>query len=316
MPAWLDALAALDQNGEPGVLVSVIAARGSAPREAGAKMVVSASRSWDTIGGGNLEYQSILDARAILAGDATAPVQREFPLGPALGQCCGGATTILFEPIRPPRWTVALFGAGHVGRAVARLLGDLPCRLLWFDARPDIFPPTVASNTRLRHATEAADIASLPPGAAALIMTHDHGTDFLLTEAALRRTDLGFVGTIGSETKRARFASRLRRAGLAESAVERLHCPVGLAGVGNKLPAEIAIAVAAQLLLARQAPAAPLAEREPGGADMTAIDRTSAIPTGATGCGAPCGAARSCEADCVTSPRRAGELESSTAAAR
>jgi xanthine dehydrogenase accessory factor len=309
MPAWLDALAALDQNGEAGVLVSVIAARGSAPREAGAKMVVSASRSWDTIGGGNLEYQSILDARAILAGDATAPVQREFPLGPALGQCCGGATTILFEPIRPPRWTIALFGAGHVGRAIARLLGELPCRLLWFDARPNIFPETVAANTRLRPGSEPADIAALPPGAAVLIMTHDHGTDFVLTEAALRRTDLGFVGTIGSETKRARFASRLRRAGLAESALDRLHCPIGLPGVGEKLPAEIAIAVAAQLLLSRQAPAAPLAEREHGSADMTAIDRTPAMNTGgaARGCGAP-----GCGEDCGASP----QLEFSTAAAR
>jgi xanthine dehydrogenase accessory factor len=307
MPAWLDALAALDQNGEAGVLVSVIAARGSAPREAGAKMVVSATRSWDTIGGGNLEYQSILDARAILAGDATTPVQREFPLGPALGQCCGGATTILFEPIRPPRWTVALFGAGHVGRAIARLLGELPCRLLWFDARPDIFPETVAANTRLRPASAPADIASLPPGAAVLIMTHDHGTDFLLTEAALRRTDLAFVGTIGSETKRARFASRLRRAGLPDGAVERLHCPIGLPGVGEKLPAEIAIAVAAQLLLTRQAPAAPQDAREHGSAAMTAIDRPSAIPTGASGCGAP-----GCEATCGGSPR----LEISTAAAR
>jgi xanthine dehydrogenase accessory factor len=321
MPAWLDALAALDENGEAGVLVSVIAARGSAPREAGAKMVVSATRSWDTIGGGNLEYQSILDARAILAGDGTAPVQREFPLGPALGQCCGGATTILFEPIRPPRWTIALFGAGHVGRAIARLLGDLPCRLLWFDARPDIFPDTVASNTRLRHATEPADIAALPPGAAVLIMTHDHGTDFLLTEAALRRADLGFVGTIGSETKRARFASRLRRAGLAEDALQRLHCPIGLPGVGEKLPAEIAIAVAAQLLLARQAAAAPLAERQHGSADMTAMDRTEALPdlsaalTAAAGCGAP-----GCSADCGASPRpapgRAAVLDSATAPSR
>jgi xanthine dehydrogenase accessory factor len=291
MPAWLDALAALDRNGEAGVLVSVIAARGSAPREPGAKMVVSATRSWDTIGGGNLEYQSILDARAILAGEGMAPVQRAFPLGPALGQCCGGATTILFEPIRPPRWTVALFGAGHVGRAVAKLLGDLPCRLLWFDARPAIFPDAVASNTRLRGSTEAIDIAGLPPGASVLIMTHDHGTDFRLTEAALRRPDLGFVGTIGSATKRARFHSRLRRAGVGEPALDRLHCPVGLPGVGTKLPAEIAIAVAAQLLLARPGRDEPrAAEPEQGSPAMTAMDHREAL-IGAAGCGAPgCGA--------------------------
>jgi xanthine dehydrogenase accessory factor len=285
MPVWLDALTALDRSSEPCVLVSVISARGSAPREAGAKMVVSLTRSWDTIGGGNLEYQSILDARAILRGDSLSPAQREFPLGPALGQCCGGATTILFEPIRPPSWTVALFGAGHVGRAVARLLGDLPCRLLWFDARPDIFPETAASNTRLRGSTEPGDIAALPSGATVLIMTHDHGTDFALSDAALRRGDLRFVGTIGSDTKRARFASRLRRAGLAEAAVERLHCPVGLPGVGNKLPAEIAIAVAAQILAARQAP------------DATAYAAAEAAAIGITGCGAA-----DCAATCAGSP--------------
>jgi xanthine dehydrogenase accessory factor len=288
MPVWLDALAALDQSGEACVLVSVISARGSAPREAGVKMVVSASRSWDTIGGGNLEYQSILDARAILRSDGLAPTQRDFPLGPALGQCCGGATTVLFEPIRPPSWTVALFGAGHVGRAVAKLLGDLPCRLLWFDGRADIFPETVASNTRRRGSTEPGDIAALPPGAMVLIMTHDHGTDFALSEAALRRGDLPFVGTIGSDTKRARFASRLRRAGLPEATVDRLHCPVGLPGVGTKLPAEIAIAVAAQLLAARQtpdpAPASVAAETLP---DVASRDVTGCA---AAGCDASCGA--------------------------
>jgi xanthine dehydrogenase accessory factor len=282
MPDWLDALVSLDRSDEPCVLVSVIAARGSAPREAGAKMVVSATRSWDTIGGGNLEYQSILDARAMLRGDGEAPMQRDFPLGPALGQCCGGATTVLFEPIRPPDWVVALFGAGHVGRAVARLLGDLPCRLLWFDARPDIFPETVASNTRRRASTEPDDIAGLPPGATVLIMTHDHGMDFALSEAALRRDDLRFIGTIGSETKRARFASRLRRAGLAETAVERLHCPVGLPGVGTKLPAEIAISVAAQILAARQKP--------PMVADVSSEPLGSVPGCGASGCDAGCGA--------------------------
>ena len=285
MPVWLDALAALDQGDEPCVLVSVITARGSAPREAGAKMVVSLTRSWDTIGGGNLEYQSILDARAILHTDSAAPTQRDFPLGPALGQCCGGATTILFEPIRPPRWTVALFGAGHVGRAVAKLLGDLPCRLLWFDARADVFPEAVASNTRRRGSTEVSDIAGLPPGATVLIMTHDHGTDYMLTEAALRRDDLSFVGTIGSDTKRARFVGRLRRAGLGEPVLERLHCPIGLPGVGTKLPAEIAIAVAAQILGARQAPGVA---RDPVAATAPE-DLVGTTGCGAPGCDAPCG---------------------------
>ena len=285
MPVWLDALAAHDRSGEPCMLVSVISARGSAPREAGVKMVVSLSGSWDTIGGGNLEYQSILDARAALRDGSVAPAQRDFPLGPALGQCCGGATTVLFEPIRPPGWTVALFGAGHVGRAVARLLGDLPCRLLWFDGRADVFPEALASNIRLRHSTLPGDVTGLPSGATVLIMTHDHGIDFALTEAALVRSDLAFVGTIGSDTKRARFASRLRRAGLPEPALERLHCPVGLPGVGTKLPAEIAIAIAAQILAARQSPS------------IAPVLVAATEPVDAPGCGA-----RGCDAPCAVSP--------------
>lgn len=290
MPSWLDALAALDQAAEACVLVSVIAARGSAPREAGAKMVVSASRSWDTIGGGNLEYQSILDARAILAGESATPVLRDFPLGPALGQCCGGATTILFEPVRPPAWTVALFGAGHVGRAIAKLLGDLPCRLLWFDARPDIFPEPIASNTRLRHSSAVADIAALPAGTVVLIMTHDHGTDFQLAEAALRRPELGFVGMIGSDTKKARFNSRLNRAGLSAAELARFVCPIGLPGVGTKLPAEIAIAVTAQLLLLRHGES-PIRADEPKPAVVSAPPPSASgcgeVGCGASGCGAP-----------------------------
>jgi xanthine dehydrogenase accessory factor len=285
MPAWLDALAALDAEGEAGILVSVIRAQGSAPREAGVKMVVSATNVWDTIGGGNLEFQSIQDARAMLAGGRRTPVTRDFPLGPALGQCCGGATTVLFEPIRPPGWTIAIFGAGHVGRAVAKLLGDLPCRLLWFDNRPGLFQDMpIPKTARLRHSAEASDIASLPAGTAVLIMTHDHGLDFDLTEAALRRTDLSFVGTIGSETKRARFTSRLRRAGLDDGAIARFCCPVGLPGVGTKLPAEIAIAVAAQLLQRRPAHDVPVTDEE----------ATPALPPLSNkGCGKP-----GCEESC------------------
>lgn len=280
MPAWLDALNALDRRGEAGVLVSVIAAGGSVPREAGVKMVVSASEVWDTIGGGNLEFQSIQDARALLASDSAAPVVRDFPLGPALGQCCGGATTVLFEPIRPPAWIVALFGAGHVGRATAKLLGDLPCRLLWFDARPGIFGETpLQSNIHLRLSTGPDDVAGLPPGAMVLIMTHDHGLDYDLTAAALARRDLAFVGTIGSDTKRARFVSRLRRAGFDETSLARFTCPVGLPGVGKKLPAEIAIAVAAQLLQLRP----------PEGARGAQAAEPRTITTAAqnSGCGAP-----------------------------
>ncbi|MCB8879131.1 xanthine dehydrogenase accessory protein XdhC [Acidisoma cellulosilytica] len=289
MPAWLDALSALDSQGEAAVLVSIIRAQGSAPREAGVKMVVSASSVWDTIGGGNLEFQSIQDSRTLLASGARTPVTRDFPLGPALGQCCGGATTVLFEPIRPPSWTVAIFGAGHVGRAVAKLLGDLPCRLLWFDSRADVLQTMpVPGNTRARTTAMASDIAALPAGTAVLIMTHDHGLDFDLTEAALRRPDLSFIGTIGSETKRARFVSRLRKAGLDEATLGLLCCPVGLPDVGSKLPAEIAISVVAQLLQRRPVQTMLPVDDDKSPADPPPLRNSGC---GKAGCDAGCGPA-------------------------
>src|ERR1700712_3256137 len=120
MAAWLDALAAAERDNQPAVLVTVLAARGSTPREAGAKMVVSAEGLSGTIGGGNLEHQCEAAARALLAAGAEGPSTRDFALGPALGQCCGGHVTVLFEVLRPPRLHVGLFGAGHVGKALVK----------------------------------------------------------------------------------------------------------------------------------------------------------------------------------------------------
>jgi xanthine dehydrogenase accessory factor len=253
MAAWLDALAACERNGEATVLVTVLSVRGSAPREAGCKMVVSRDALFGTIGGGNLEFQCTQAARMLLADGAVVPVQQNFPLGPALGQCCGGHVSVLFEVIRPAGLQVALFGAGHVGRALVRLLADLPCQVRWFDSRPDAFPPPSATNIIQRVApAPEAEIQALPPGAFILVMTHDHQLDFTIIAAALARADFLGIGLIGSSTKRARFLSRLRRLGFDEAALERLICPIGVPGIDSKLPEAIAIAVAAQILQASQ----------------------------------------------------------------
>src|SRR5450755_2529547 len=128
MSAWLRALASLERDGEPAVLVTVVTARGSTPREAGSKMVVARDTQFDTIGGGNLEFTCIETARAMLGGTA-GPMLREFALGPGLGQCCGGHVSVLFEPLRPSLLHVAVFGAGHVGRALVTLLAGLRVRV-------------------------------------------------------------------------------------------------------------------------------------------------------------------------------------------
>ncbi len=260
---WLQALAELERDGEPAVLVTVVTARGSTPREAGCKMVVTAGAQYDTIGGGNLEFTCAAAARDLL--QAQYPVLRDFPLGPGLGQCCGGHVSVLFEPLRPAASHVALFGAGHVGRALVDVLRPLPMRISLFDTRAGALADALATNAQAhiqaRHVEHPArEIATLPAGTLVLVMTHDHQIDFDIIAAALPRTDFAAVGLIGSATKRARFTARLRRLGMAPEAIARLICPIGIPGAGGKLPAEIAISVAAQILRIQQRAAAVPAE--------------------------------------------------------
>ena len=237
---WLLALTQAERDGEPAVLLTVIRAVGSVPRAAGAKMVVTARGQADTVGGGALEHRCVAAARDLLG--TAVPVTRDFPLGPALGQCCGGHVTVLFEPIEPA-WRVVLFGAGHVGRAVAHVLATLPCEVDWIDPRDEQFPRHLPANVRARApADPEATVTELPASATVVVMTHDHALDFAIVAAALARDDLGAVLLIGSATKRARFVRRLGR-GMGA----RLICPIGDTSLGKR-PAEVAIATAAELL--------------------------------------------------------------------
>ena len=249
MRSWIEAVAGYQRDGVAAMLVTVIAVRGSTPREAGAKMAVTATEQAGTIGGGNLEFQCARAARELLDGTEAGPLVREYPLGPALGQCCGGHASVLFEVLRPPTLHVALFGAGHVGAAVVRLLAELPCRVTWIDPRAEAFPLALPGNVRsLPAEVPATMVALLPGGALVLVMTHDHALDFDIVAAALARDDLPFVGMIGSATKRMRFLRGLRELGIGDAALARFACPIGLPGVGGKLPAEIAVSIAAQIL--------------------------------------------------------------------
>src|SRR5262245_38939116 len=180
--------------------------RGSAPREAGTRMWVSATEVRGTIGGGNLEYTALKIAREMLLSGETRR-ERRFALGDALGQCCGGSVLLSFSRVEEasetsPRFHVVLFGAGHVGKEVAYILGRLPCSLSWIDPRPDAFPAAVAANTRVVIEEEPAwMIDEAPAGARYLVMTHSHALDLELVERILKRGDAAFVGLIGSETK-------------------------------------------------------------------------------------------------------------------
>lgn len=245
--------------GRDAVVVEVLAAQGSVPREAGTRMLVSLDEALGTIGGGHLELQAIADARALLRGEPR-PRQHHVALGPSLGQCCGGALDIGFKPLAetdlaawpepPPLFTLQLYGAGHVGRAIVRLLATLPCVVAWIDERESEFPsgPLPPHITRVCVEPVEAEVASAPPGAFHLVLTHSHDLDLALMQAILARGDAGFVGLIGSATKRARFARRLRERGFDAAAMARVACPIGLPGITGKAPEVIAVAVVAQLL--------------------------------------------------------------------
>lgn len=251
MNDWLQALALSASEGKPCVLVTVASSKGSVPREPGAKMTVSATDVHGSIGGGQLEHQAIEIARAMLGGSATE--LRRFPLGPSLGQCCGGVVELLFDAIAAPDLHVVLFGAGHVGRALVKVLGMLPCTITWVDERETEFPRDIPANVSCEaiNAPES-EVTRAPAGSCFLVMTHSHALDFELSRAILTRGDFRYFGLIGSLTKRRRFEQRLRAQGVGGGAISRMTCPIGVAGIGGKEPATIAVAVAAQLLALRE----------------------------------------------------------------
>ena len=245
MRDWLDEAAELRAAGRPFVMATILGARGSSPRERGARMLVTEDNFFGSIGGGNLEWRALEAARTML--DGKSPPQRiaAVSLGASLGQCCGGRVILHFELVGSRAPAVALFGAGHVGRELARILARLPCEVLWIDSRPDSFPPeSDAPGVRRILAENPADeVCDLPPGAHVAVMTHSHELDFLICAAILARGDLASTGVIGSESKGNSFRARLRRRGINPG---MLRCPMGGATCG-KSPAEVAVAIAAEL---------------------------------------------------------------------
>ena len=250
-------------DGRPAMLVQVTAHRGSVPRETGTRMLVAADAVAGTIGGGHLELKAIQQARWQLASALAGPQDQHYPLGPALGQCCGGAlslrTAVLDAralatwPDEPALFDLQLYGAGHVGRAIVRLLATLACRVVWIDERADEFPPEPALDEAAhieRRCVEpvAHEVRSAPAGAFYLVLTHRHDLDLAITTAILQRADFGHLGLIGSATKRARFVHRFEQLGIAPDVLARLTCPIGLPGMPGKQPEVIALAVVAQLL--------------------------------------------------------------------
>jgi xanthine dehydrogenase accessory factor len=276
------------ERGERCAWITVARTAGSAPREVGARMLVTVNSTFDTIGGGQLEYRAIEIARASLQNGSPARLER-FPLSARVGQCCGGTVWLAIETLNredtvwlrdarqqlagndlyartrtlttgdgPFVWhdsiaetapIVFLFGAGHVGHALAAILSVNDVRLTWVDSREAQFPNLVSPHVRqLETDAPCAEVKTAPAHASYLVMTHSHALDFELIEEILRRDDAAFIGLIGSATKRAQFEARLRARGFTEAQLQQIVCPIGVAGIESKHPGAIATAVAAQLL--------------------------------------------------------------------
>ncbi|EHR73589.1 xanthine dehydrogenase accessory protein XdhC [Burkholderiales bacterium JOSHI_001] len=250
---------------EPAVVVRVARAQGSVPREAGTRMLVSARQVMGTIGGGHLEWRAIERARRLLATPGLPNDEEHVALGPALGQCCGGAVTLAYErldasvlaawPDAALLFRLQLYGAGHVGRAIVRALAPLRVQVDWIDEREDEFPaeplpgqPWPAWLSRVAVDEVQAEVDQAGPGHFYLVLTHSHDLDLRITEAIARRGDFAYLGLIGSATKRARFMNRLAERGLAPDVLARITCPIGVPGIDGKEPEVIAAAVVAQLL--------------------------------------------------------------------
>ena len=314
MADWIAQALDSVRRSEALAMVTVVGAQGSTPREAGARMLVWPDRFTGTIGGGSLERQGLEQARRLLGQAARRHALQDYPLGPLLGQCCGGhvrllverldresldwlepAATIrapfaltakfeagalrrslggpgphgsdgprtpipevrcLSETIRPARPRLVIFGAGHVGQAVARAFAPLPFHLDWLASREDLRPEAGGTQATILSEDDLVEaVGAAPAGTMVAIFTHSHDLDYRLALAALRRPDLAYVGLIGSQTKRRRFEGRFRDDGLGDADLARLTCPIGIADLKSKEPAVIAVGLAAQLLRLTEAAA-------------------------------------------------------------
>lgn len=356
---WLSALAGnwprtvcslLEEHESAVVRVLVADVLGSAPREPGAYMLVSTKGICGTIGGGNLEWQAMRAAHALLQADGGSPAAqvRRLVLASELGQCCGGvvqlwlerftradvpplkliaaaaaagraaaivselhgprvirrlledsdsgsrvqfsrqdsATATLIEPLEADAPALWLYGAGHVGQALIRVLAELPFQVTWIDPRAELLPPGLPDNVRpLCSSVPENTVQAAPASARFLIMTHDHALDYALCRLILQRGDFAWLGLIGSKSKSARFRSRLAREGVSSESLSRLICPIGVEGINSKLPPVIAVAVAAQLLQSLPTSGKLTSAGEPTEALSSARTAVaSAIECSSTGC--------------------------------
>jgi len=246
------------------VRVQLNKVQGSSPRDVGAEMFVSCGgTTFGTIGGGQLEYLAIEAARKLMI-DGRRTDEIDIPLGPEIGQCCGGRVSVSLTrmsesdqraALEQERTTILarphlyIMGAGHVGRALANQLQNLPFQTIIVDQRASELAKCAAQIDKRLTALPEHEIATAPKGSAFIVLTHDHSLDFLLTAAALQRGDAAYIGLIGSATKRTRFEKWFQQnCDAADS--NALVCPIGRTASSDKRPEIIAAFVVAEVVAA------------------------------------------------------------------
>jgi xanthine dehydrogenase accessory factor len=244
------------------IRLEVVSAHGSTPRAAGTVMYVSADSTEGTIGGGRLEHIAIEAAREMLAA-GSAEHRLEMPLGPEIGQCCGGyvaLSMLLLDSAMLAREgarlaatqrnnpSIYIFGAGHVGRALAAAMSLLPVRTVLVDEREEQLALCRAVVEQRLTPLPEAEVRSAPPGSAFVVLTHDHALDFIIAAEALMRGDAAYVGMIGSKTKRISFERWCAKSSAPVGDTVPLVCPIGAMGSDDKRPEVIAAFVAAEVI--------------------------------------------------------------------
>jgi len=253
--SWIQALQEVEKTGQAWVIATVIGTQGSAPRESSRKMIITANHSFDTLGGGQLEYAVCQKARDMLNGEHTGAshVLENFPLAAKTNQCCGGAVSVLLEYFPEPATKITIFGMGHVASTLVNVLGNMQAKISWVDSRENLAQDQTVKGlpsnvTPFLYKSMLDHIDHMSHNEIALVMTHDHALDYQLVEALLDRKDCRFIGLIGSKTKALRFKKRLVSASFSQAEIDSVHCPVGLNEIAGKKPFEIAISIAAQII--------------------------------------------------------------------
>ena len=258
---WINKAYELSQSNQAFVLVTLVSVVGHSPRHAGSKMLVTESECFGSVGGGNLEKTAVEKAKKMLAENTSVPEMLELVLSPNEGefgiQCCGGKVEVVLEPTHPIRPSIAIFGAGHVGKALSHILATLPINLYLIDSRESqlqsklVQGKPVSNLASLYHEHKPIPesiLPDLPNDAAILIMTHDHAEDIAILEQALRYDSWSYIGLIGSESKWRHFKKQLEALGLSDKDFDRVTTPIGIEAIQGKSPQTIAISVAAELL--------------------------------------------------------------------